>query len=283
MGWARAGRARRARLSGLAVAIAVVGGACGGEDEDRGGQRDRGEASDSTAAATPVGWQRVDDLLAAPLGEYHKAVVLGEGGEFVAVSDEWVSYDLASGLVDRRLGVRVDPRTGDPAPAASRDDPTLWFVHTPDGAYMHVPAIEQECGSAWADMGVAGGMPSLEPLDALRAAGPSAEPVRTDAAGTTYAIAVPGAMGIDTTTGFFADNPDLVEQLAELDATAEVLLPSDAGPVQLSVDLTDALATIGQPGVEATARWELTAPLASVDITPPTAAVTEGECPTAAG
>jgi hypothetical protein len=276
------------RLS-IAGALLLAAACVGGSDDDAGPT-----ARDEPAAEVP--WSRAAEVAGARRGEYRKVLTVSNRTVAQALMEEWVAFDLDAPFKDRSVAVHVDPETSRFADTASREHPTLRFVYTADGAYMWHPRLAARCGTGWAAMppdqlSTASGIDVdaddllvVEPVDIIRSAPDPGPPVATDARGSVYAVPVPGTTGLGMASGFLADHPEITERLAGEQRRAEVLVRRDGGPVEITVDqsnaLVDMVRTDGQSDVaftSATITWTLT-PVDAVPTTVPPEVVHPGEC-----
>lgn len=267
----------------------LVAAACTG---DGGGQ----ESSATTASpAEAVPWSQALEVAAARRGEYREVVVVSNGSGAAALSEQWIAYDLDVPFVDRSIAVHIDPETRRLESTATRDNPSLRFVYTASTVLMRHPGAEARCGTPWVEMppeqvaeatGMgfdASALQDLEPLEILRSTTDPGPPVETDALGSVYAVPAPGTTGLALSV--LLSNPELAESLAAEERTAEVRVPRDGGPVEISIDLTDVLADVaGAAGAAAgsppdtTLTWTVTAPVDAVPTTLPADVATRDEC-----
>lgn len=265
----------------LAIAISSVAvAACG----------DGGTASEAKEKDhEPVPWSTLDAALTARRGEYQQVLTIDAPGNQSMDMEEWVTFDLDAKLFDRAILMGPDLVPGDEDP--TREDPSLRFFYSPEMMYMRHPAAEEQCGTPWVEMppdmvaeatgfeiDLDGGI-ELEPLVVLGDLDPP-EPASTDEEGTTYEVLLPGGTGIPSKSGLI-ELPDVAERITALEHEAQVFLPRDGGPIEVTIDLSNAAAEISdQPGqVDLLTKWTITAPLDAVDLAVPADAASREECP----
>lgn len=77
-------------------------------------------------------------------------------------------------------------------------------------------------------------------------------------------------------------NPELADRISSQVQTAEIRLPRDGGPIEVTIDLTNLVAAASarpaEPDMAATLEWTVTAPVETVDITVPTDAADRESC-----
>jgi hypothetical protein len=279
----------------------LLWGGCSGGDggSDSGGWVD-GRGADSRDGdgrvgddEGPVSWSVATDVAAARRGEYRQVLTSGTATRTAPAIEEWVTYDLDVPFVDRRIVWRIDTTTGQAIEGVSRENPTLRAVTTGTATYVSSSLVEERCGTTWTEVtpDLASAMtgapvdsfradPVLEPIEILRTAGLDAPPGDPADAGT-YRIEVPGETGLQWTSRTLWEQPGVIERVAALSPPAEVRLPRDGGPVEITVDLAEAMAALNRPLTApqtATTTWQITAPIDAIDTTAPTGAAALGSC-----
>jgi hypothetical protein len=124
----------------------------------------------------------------------------------------------------------------------------------------------------------------LEPIEVLLDIDPPAAPLGNNERLTLYEAWVPAGTGLDLTSERFAREPELLDALDEVgDVRALVALyKTDDEPddIVLLVEATESLTALGAPPEEPLfVRWGLRSPDSTVDITTPTDAIREQDCP----
>lgn len=277
---------------------ASAGTACAREDAGAAGPRDTTPPEvvevPTSAPPPPLPWSTVIAAATSPQGEYHQVTRAAGAGEEVVLAEEWVAFDVDREMMDRRVALRFDRSTGEVDDSSTRDDPSLQFIYAGAHIYIRHPQNLANCGTEWAEMptdllaeqtGLA--VDSAEPITTellalLQDVGDPGPPTHNDDDATTFVVPAPGTTGIQLST--LVDDPLLAERLSAMDQTAQVRVFHDGRPVQVIVDITDAMVAadprIGESverGVSVTMRWTLTAP-ADVDIEVPTDVATLDSC-----
>jgi len=292
--WGRAfdRRPRGSLLCSVACVVALAGPACA--RDDAAGTRGSTPSEVTEDAPAPLPWSTVVAAATSPQGEYHEVTRATAAGRDHILAEEWVTFDADREMIDRRVALRFDPRSGEVDDSATRDDPSLQFIHADASIYMRHPQNLATCGTAWAEMspeliaeqtGLAvdvGEPPTTELLDLLRGAGDPGPPSHNDDDATTFVVPAPGTTGIQLST--LVEDPRLAERLTAMDQTAQVRVFHDDGTVEVIVDITDAIvaadplfgASVAR-GASVTQRWTLTAPV-DVDIEVPTDVATRDSC-----
>ena len=248
----RRGKVGRA-LAVLACCLLMA--ACGG-----------GSSSGSTPSGPPpVPWSVVQALAANQTGSYEKRTTAKSGGQDQVVGSEWVDYDLAKQLIDRRIGLNDDPSTAAVEPTGTRDKPSLRFVVTADGTTMWNPAATAKCGTPWvklpADPAAPGGtgaaFAGVEPTLLLRQVSGTPSLLGNDATETVYVVGVNGVAGIPPST--LQKQPTVASALAQESTPATVTVARDGKSATLTVDITNALNRLNGQSTGATAvvSWHL--------------------------
>lgn len=286
---------RRSLVSVAACLTAVAGVACAADDGTEADDAGLSSQPEVTASAPPpLPWSTVSAAATARQGEYHEVTRAAFAGREFVLVEEWVAFDLDRAMFDRRVVVRYDSATGEVLDEATRDDPSLQFIHADARVYMRHPQNLVDCGTAWAEMpseftASEGGLAiegdallTTELIDLLQSVGDPAPPTHNDEEATTFVVPAPGTTGIQLST--LLVDPELADRLTAMDQTAQVRVPHDGGPVEVIVDITDAMLAadprLGERagnGYSTTMRWTLTAP-ADVAIEVPVDVASLGSC-----
>ncbi|WP_152691080.1 hypothetical protein [Jiangella alkaliphila] len=237
----------------MAVAASACGSGSGQEDSATDGEASSDESSTSPPAVTQtqsvVPWDDVATHLATRRGSYRKFTEIRVGG-VTATIRESVEFDLDASYLDRTLTIPAGLVPEDSVPGGLGNG-MLQFVYTDSVTIMRNAALRDACGTDWVDVTDFSSdsvlAPAFQATD-LRVAEPlgvlnhvSGEPrhVATSPDGSHYEVAIPAARL--SPQGGFLDAPDAMSAMADIETIADVLLPADSGPLQVTIDLTDVL------------------------------------------
>lgn len=258
------------RLAVALAAVSLLTAGCGGSPSS--------SAQPTAEGSLPtVPWSQAVALADVREGQYVRTATITLADE-EAVIQEWVTFDLGEGWIDRRIALDSDPQTGEPR-NPTPEEPSLRFIYTDGRSFMWNPSAAASCGTSWVEMppeeieratGLAFPRDNhlwVEPLDILKAE-PSGAPLHNREDGTIYEVRVPALTGVPMSS-FLVENPGLLKELEEREQPAEVLVPRGDDPLEVTVDLGQTLEAV-RPGMlaggTATVTWRIDAP---IDVTPP--------------
>lgn len=241
--------------------------------------------STPSAPAAAVPWERIDAFHRSDRGTYTEAIELIEDdGDTETMIDETGRFDLAASYMERSIRYPSDEL--DP-------DSTYTLLYAEGTILLGHPDLPEACGAEWVEVTTANSeavlgytarpadLLAVVPLDALDWVRGEPVHVATTAAGSTYEVTVPADVVVTLSSDTMSDS-EVRAALADIEVTAEVLLPPEGGALGFTVDLTEAHramdfpADLG-PGDIVRTSWTVTPDIPAFDTAAPTD-VTDAGC-----
>jgi hypothetical protein len=209
--------------------------------------------------ATDPAWSTALGTLGKPIGSYRKQTISVKDGDATVLSEEFVDYDLRAKWLDRRL-----TRAGNNV-YGTRQQPALRFVYRPGGVLMWNPNALKKCGTPWVRWPRKAferitaerldNVFTLEPESALASLRSKPRVVRRGSGSTTFQVLVNGDVGLPASPDVRA-HPEAVAKLHRGTTSAFVRVPKN-GPIRISVDITNAVETIGGQSLDHGRAWQV--------------------------